>query len=303
MSPARCALVLVVMLAAIPSSAAAQVSKPILHKVDRGDSLELLAAEYYGSRHHAIFIMKANRMTHSRPLKPGETLNIPISVDVTVRVGDTLDGLAATHLGDERRASFLAEFNQLDPADSVAAGQKIIIPFHVTHTAEGKVTLRDLSLAYFGSAKYKKLLGDYNFLSSSTVGKGQKVIIPIVHVRVRPSKLPKLDDESAALATKRREEQEKAKSRLTAAAGEWRSGRYRKVLALLTDIDTDFLDAMQAVGVGVLLGSAYVAIDDKDSARSAFKKALERRKSFSLTRYYHAPKIIKVWEDAGGTVE
>lgn len=285
-----------------PGAAGTPAKKEVDHRVTKGDTLELLAAEYYGSRNHAIFIMKANGMTHPRPLRPGEVLKIPVSLNVTARVGDTLSGLAETYLGDRRRASFLAEFNNLPADATIAAGESITIPLRVTHVAAGKVTLRELSLAYFRTPKYRDLLRRYNFLEKETLSKGDKVEIPIVHVRVRDSKLPKLDKESAALAAKRKEMQEQARTALPAAGAAWRAGRYAEVKRLLTDVDPDYLDASRAVAVGVLLGSAYVAFDDTDSARAAFHKALERKPDYKLSTYTYSPKIVEVWKAAGGEV-
>ena len=284
-------------------SANAQVSEPIRHKVVRGDTLELLAAEYYGSRRHAIFIMKANRLTHSRPLKVGETLKVPIARVLTVKVGDTLKDLAKQHLGDERRAPFLAAFNNLEVVASLAAGASITVPFHVVHRADTAVSVVDLSLAYFGDKSLAKRIRDYNFLPSDEIAAGKTVIIPIIHVKVREGVLPKPDKESQALVQKRIDEQEKARDRLSRAAKEWRKGDYRDVIELLTRIETEYLDAREAIAIGVLLGSAYVATGDNATAVAEFEKALERRRGYKLDPYYHSPKIIKVWEQAGGGVK
>jgi LysM repeat protein len=287
---------------AAPAAADAQSTKMLTHRVKRGDSLDLLAAEYYGSRRHAIFIMKANGLTHSRALRPGERLKIPISVAITTRVGDTFGGLAEEHLGDARRASFLADFNNLDADASIAAGQTLSIPFHVVHNAERRVTLRQLALAYFGAAKYQDLLRDYNFLGGSTLDKGEKLIVPIVHVRVPANRLPKPDEESAALAAKRAEQIEKARTAVPAAGAAWSNGDFARVKRLLADIETDYLDAPSAVAVSILLGSTYVAFADNDSARASFKKAIDRKADYQLPTYHYSPKIIEVWKQAGGEI-
>lgn len=301
----RAALAIAIALAvalAAPLDAAAQPGKQLTHRVRRGDTLELLAAEYYGSRRHMIFIMKANGLTHARALRPGERLKIPISVNITTRVGDTFSGLAEEHLGDARRASFLADFNNLDASASIAAGQTLSIPFHVVHQAERKVTLRSIALAYFGDAKYQDLLRNYNFLESNTLEKGEKVVIPIAHVRVPANRLPKLDEESAALAAKRAEQVEKARNAVPAAGAAWGNGDFTRVKRLLADIETDYLDAPSAVAVSILLGSTYVAFGDNDSARASFKKAIERKADYQLPTYHYSPKIIEVWRAAGGEV-
>jgi hypothetical protein len=157
-------------------------------------------------------------------------------------------------------------------------------------------------LAYFGAAKYQNLLRDYNFLDKTTVDKGDRVIVPIVHVRVPANRLPKPDEESSALATKRAEQLEKARNAVPAAGAAWSNGDFTRVKRLLADIDTDYLDAPSAVAVSILLGSTYVAFGDEDSAKARFKKAIERKSDYQLPTYHYSPKIIEVWREAGGEV-
>ncbi len=304
--PLRHALVAVVaamVFTGAVSTGHGQASKPIRHKVVQGDTLELLAAEYYGSRRHAIFIMKANKLTHARPLKKGEVLNIPIARVITVRVGDTLEGLAKQYLGNRRRASVLATFNNLEADTSLAAGTLLTIPFHVFHRADTDISVNDLSLAYFGDTSMATLIRDYNFLASDTIKAGKTVVIPIIHVKVREGVLPKPDKESRALRRKRSDEQKKAKERLGRAAKRWREGNYRDVIELLTRIETEYLDTNEAIAIGVLLGGAYVATGDNATAVAEFAKALERRGQYKLNDYDYSPKILAAWRQAGGAVE
>ena len=61
-----------------------------LYRVKQGDSLELIAAEFYGDRMKAVFIMVENKLTHARPLKPGERLRIPVNREITTSPGDII---------------------------------------------------------------------------------------------------------------------------------------------------------------------------------------------------------------------
>jgi len=83
--------------------ALAQESDVTIYRVKLGDTLDLIAAEFYGDRNKAIFIMVSNKIQHPRPLKQGERLRIPVTRQVTTSPGDTWETLAATYLGDPRR--------------------------------------------------------------------------------------------------------------------------------------------------------------------------------------------------------
>ena len=51
-----------------------------------------------------------------------------------------------------------------------------------------------------------------------------------------------------------------------------------------------------------LLGSAYVAFGDEESARAQFKKVLARQPEFPVRADVTSPKITQVWKSAGGSV-
>lgn len=275
----------------------------LVHKVKQGDSIQLLAAEYYGDRRHAIFIMVANAIQHDRPLQPGEKLKIPMNREVTVAPGDTLSNLAERYLGDARRAGFLAQYNKLEPSASLAAGQAVQIPLTVSHKAAGEERLADISAAFFATPKNAKLIAEYNFLDKQSLAPGETVVIPITHVQVRRSRLPPPDKESQERVAKREAMQAQALQSLERARAAWREGDYAAVKRDLTRIDTDYLDTALAVDVAVLLGSTYVAFGDTDSALAAFRKALERAPKHAMDAYQVSPKIRDVWTRAGGAVE
>jgi LysM repeat protein len=275
----------------------------ITHRVRAGDTLELIAAEYYGDRRYAVFVIAANRMLRPRPLRPGERLKIPVPRDVTTAPGDTLPSLAMTYLGDSRRARFLAEFNRLDAESSLPAGTHLLIPFHVTHVAAADERVSGIAITYFGDNKNAELLRGYNFLDRPTVAKGETIVIPVFHVRVRESRMPPVDEDAAARTAKRQQIATRAVTALPTAMAAWRDGNFAAVKRELADLDVDYLDADTAMEISILLGAAYVAIDDEDSALARFKQALERKPRHSVSRYWFSPRVREVWGRAGGRID
>ena len=291
-----------VVIVGVVAPARGDAPESIEHKVRKGDTLELLAAEYYGDRNHQIFIMVANEMQHPRALVAGEKLKVPASREVIADVGDTFDNVAAAYLGDARRGRFLAAFNGVGADESLAAGTLLSIPFQITHTAAGNERLADISAAYFGDNKNAALLRDYNFLLQDTLAPGESIVVPIHHVRVRSSKLPPADKAAKERSEKRRRTQEDAAEVLPEARAAWRQGDYSAIKRELTKVDPDFLDEDTAIEIGVLLGGAYVATSDAESAIASFRRVLERRPSHALDAYRYSPKIRDVWKRAGGAV-
>jgi LysM repeat protein len=297
----------VIAMAGGPRAAHAQdlPNDTVVHRVRQGDSLELIAAEFYGDRTKAVFIMVANRMTHVRPLRPGERLRVPISRDVATAPGDTFESLAATHLGSARRGPFLASFNGLSSDDGLPAGTVITIPFTIVHTAGSVESVSDIAKAYFGDGKNTEMLRRYNFLDRAAIEKGEVLLVPVYTVRLTPAKAPPLDAESRARREHRREAVGRAAKALPAARQMWRDGDFAAGKATLVPLDNDFdyLDSSDAVEIGVLLGSSYVANDEGETALAAFKRVLDRQQGYVLHRYDTSPKILEVWQKAGGKIE
>ncbi|GEM_PF-1145605 len=301
-------LLLVVAIAvAVPRTAVAQndQSDIITIKVKQGDTLALLAAEFYSDRNKAIFIMVANKLDHPRPLKPGERIKIPVSRPYTTAPGDTFETIAANFLGDAKRGTFLAEFNGLQPDDRIPSGTDLFIPFTITHTAANTESISQIAQAYFGNDKNAQMIRHYNFLGEKdSLAKGEKLIVPIFNVRLSASKLPPIDADS----NKRREKQKKAQANaalaLPAAKIAWRDGDFALVKDTLAGVgqDVDYLQTEQAVAVGVMLGAMHLAFGDEKPALEAFKRVLERKPAHVLSPYFYAPKVIAVWKEAGGGV-
>jgi LysM repeat protein len=298
-------LVLVALLAFVPR-AHADSDDTQSYRVKQGDSLELIAAEFYGDHQHTmIFIMVENKLQHPRKLNPGERLKIPTNREITTTKGDTFESLAQTYLGDPRRSTFLADFNHVSPEDSLATGTTLLIPFRVTHTAAGPETLKQISLAYFGDDKQAEMLRTYNNLGDkTTLDKNDSIIVPNFHARVRAEKLPQIDADSSQRRAAQKQAIAAATTALPVARTAWLRGDFEMVKGALTPLapKLDYLDTEQSTEVGVLLGKAYVAFDDKTSAVAMFTQVLNRQPKHELSAYRESPKILDAWRQAGGHV-
>ena len=283
----------------VPSASAQTPDSGIeRYRVRKGDTLELLAAEYYGNRIHKIYIMVENGLDHERALKPGERLRIPVSERITTAVGDTLEALAESYLGSASRAKYLAEFNNLEEDTTLALGQEILIPLRVSYRAKGNEKLRDVALGLFANAKQATLLRDYNGLESDDLQPGQVIIVPVPKLEVQVSKRKPADADSAARAGKRAQMTRQAQEALPTARAAWQAGEFTLVKHHLTKLDIDYLDTDLASRVGILLGATYIAFDDEDSALALFARVLSRAPELTLDPREHSPKVRKAWERA-----
>jgi serine/threonine-protein kinase len=275
---------------------------PIVHTVRPDDTLEVLAAEYYGKRDFAVFVMLANEIKHPRALKPGDKLTIPTAWKYRVVAGDTAEAIAERYLGDAKRAEFLLAFNRL-PADArVAVDDELTIPFHATHVAEDREDLGQIAAAYYRDADKGEMLRRYNLRpAGKPLAKGDTLIIPIADVHAR---LP-VDRDMERREQKRREMTARGRQALQRADTAWAAGDYADVkAALLADgLDLEFVETEVATRISFLLGSAYVAFGDRDSALAQFKHARERKPDLTLRADEHSPKIREAWRRVGGVVE
>jgi LysM repeat protein len=301
----RIAVALLVVTALGVAHAQDATNDTVVHRVKQGDSLQLIAAEFYGDRTKAVFIMVENKLTHARPLKPGEWLRIPVSRDLTTSPGDTFESLAATYLGSARRGTFLADFNGIAPGDSLPAGTLVTIPFTIVHTAAATESISDIAKAYFGNGKNAELLRRYNFLEKGSLDRNEPLIVPVYHVRLSTAKMPALDAKSKARRDHRRGASARVAKALPAARQAWKDGDYAGVKRALAQLepDLDYLDTSEAVDVGVLLGSAHVAYDDAELALATFKRVVDRHATHVLRRYEYSPKVLAIWQKAGGPIE
>lgn len=291
---------------AAPRHAQAQEAlRPMMYRVKPGDTIELIAAEFYGDRGKAVFIIAENKLLHPRPLRAGERLRIPISHEITTAPGDTFESLAVTYLGSARRGSFLADWSGIPQDESLPAGTPITIPFTIVHTAQSNESLSDVARMYFGDPRHADMLRRYNFLEKAALDRGEPLAVPAYQVRLSPSRQPGLDPESRARRDRRRDDTARAARALPAARLAWRTGDFDQVKTALTPLEPelDYLDADQAVDIGVLLGAAHVGFDEADAALTCFKRVMDRQAQHALRRYDFSPKVLALWQKAGGPIE
>jgi hypothetical protein len=276
----------------------------ISYKVRDGDTLALIAAEHYGDRKKAIFLMVENKLTHARPLRPGERLRIPINREITTSPGDTFETLASTYLGDPRRGVFLAEFNNLSTDDRVPAGTILQVPFTVTHKADASESFTSIAAAYFNDKTQAEMLRRYNFMTDKTaLERDESIQVPIFNVRLSSSKMPAIDADAKTRRAVRREAAQRAMANLPKAWQAWRSGEIKQIEPLLFGVDIEYLDSKDAIEVSLLRGLAAAADGNQELALEHFKAVRERKDTHVLRKFDYSPKILELWTKAGGSTD
>jgi len=74
--------------------AASASAKVVVYSAKPGDTPESIAADYYGNRSQAIFILETNGLERDKPLRTGQKVRIPTAFRYRVKRGETLEGLA-----------------------------------------------------------------------------------------------------------------------------------------------------------------------------------------------------------------
>ena len=276
----------------------------ITYRAKDGDTLGLIAAEYYGDRKKAILIMAENKMERSRALKNGERLKIPINREITTSPDDTFETLAGTYLGDARRGVYLAEFNHMSPDDRLPAGTPLHVPFTVQHRAPATESFATVAASYFNDKSQAEMLRGYNFMTDRTsLEKDETIQVPLYNVRVPASKMPAVDADAKARRAARRDAATRAASNIPRAWAAWRTGEIDIIDTLLVDLDVDYLDTDEAVDVALLRGLAAAAKGKKELAIESFKAVRARKESHVLRKFDYSPKILELWKEAGGSTD
>ena len=299
--------VLVVLLA-LSRVAHAQAEDAIAYRLKSADTIELIAAEFYGDRTQTSWIVAENKLAHAkRQPQPGDRIRIPVTREIVTAKGDSFESLAQTYLGDASRAGFLAEANAISIEESLAIGTPMTIPLHVTYVAQGPESLAQIAQAFFGDPKQAAMLAQYNNFDAArtSLEKGESLVVPGLHVHVRAGKGTALDADAKARRDQQHQVTSAAAAALPRAQAAWFRGDFagvRSALGKLGD-ELDYLDARTAVDIGLLAGRADVAFGDNDAATAVFAQVLNRKPRHVLGRYAESPKVIAAWQKAGGHVD
>src|SRR5262249_48142043 len=136
-----------------------------------------------------LFITETNGLKAKVRLKPGQRIRVPTAFRYRVRRGDALELLAQRFLDDRRRAQPLGQLNGMRPTDKLREGQDLIIPFQHVHHADAPESLQAIARAFYGDPSRARLLAEFNFRSLPMLAKGDVLIVPIAHVRIRAVRL------------------------------------------------------------------------------------------------------------------
>jgi LysM repeat protein len=311
------AAALTVMLFAATASA-----KVVVYSAKPGDTPESIAADYYGNRSQALFILETNGLERDKPLKPGQKVRIPTSFHYRVHKGDTLDALAGKFLDDKRRAPFLAAFSNMRSTDKLREGQDLLIPFQHVHRTDVPESLQSVARTFYGDASKWKLLADYNFRSAPILAKGERVLVPISSVHIRAVRLLPVVEKPAAgskvkelppvptLAAAPPKEAQKREAELAEKVGKslavaekaYKDGSYSDVPSVLDKVLTEEEPSeSQLAELFRLKAFAYVALGLDELAVNAFREVLARKPDVALDEATVSPKIRAALERAKKT--
>jgi nucleoid-associated protein YgaU len=303
------------------STANAANARVVIYSAKSGDTPESIAADYYGNRAQAIFVIETNGLERDKPLRPGQKVRIPTAFRYRVRKGETLEALAQRFLDDKRRAQFLAAFNGMRPTDKLREGQDLVVPFQHVHRTDVPESLQSVARAFYGDASRAKLLADYNFRAAPMLAKGERILVPIAHVRIRAVRLqqpaperpvgkvakeppaPQLAAAPPKEAQKREAElAERVGKQLSIAEKAYKEGSYSDVPAVLDKVLTDEDPSeAQLAEIFRLKAFAYVALGLDELAVTAFREVLARKPDVALDEATVSPKIRAALERAKKT--
>lgn len=269
------------------------------HVYQRGETLASIADRYYGNPSLEPVIVAANFLyVQGTPtLAQGVHLTIPSVGYERVAQGDTWERLALRHLGDRRRAGYLARVNNGQFNVPPSQGTVIRVPYLLRWVVTSDEPLFELARRFYGDRAQVQFILEFNGLASQRVTRGQVILLPLPDVILRD---PAQGGADAALVATHAQ-QRGAERELPTLQQYVDRGLYAEAvglgarLAAVPDLATT-----QRVAVHRLLAEAYAALDRRDLAADALRAVIRADPSYRLDAATTSPRVMDAWIAARG---
>lgn len=143
------------------------------------ETLSHVALVHYGEPKKMVYLLTVNGLSDPDRLPSGKRLTIPVVWTYKVQKGDDLARLAKKHLGDPKRAEFLAWLNGVKDTKDLKPGASLTIPFVVQHSVQEGQSLLDVARRYYWSTKPAGLLRKFNGRRTNALKPGEILAVPI----------------------------------------------------------------------------------------------------------------------------
>jgi nucleoid-associated protein YgaU len=161
------------------------------HALRPGETVADVAKAHYGDRDKAILLLKFNRISDPKKIRPGTRIAIPKIIRYSVKKGDTLATIARRFLADHRRYQALAAVNHLNPSQSLSVGNVIKIPIEIPHIVKKGESLAIIANRYYGDPNTFSIIASYNFVADpQEIKPGTEILVPIINLEIDGKSTP-----------------------------------------------------------------------------------------------------------------
>lgn len=265
------------------------------HALRPGETVADVAKVYYGDLDKAILLMKFNRISDPKKIRPGTRIAIPKIIRYSVKKGDTLATIARRFLGDHRRYRVLASMNHLDSSRALSIGGTIKIPIEIPHIVEKGESLAMIANRYYGDPDTFNLIASYNFMANpQEIKPGAEILIPIINLEIGEGSIPMNQLPKPHLLP----EQQSGFPLLEKGIHLYFAGEYRSAVQNLKEALRTGLRREDDIGKSYrFLAYCHIALGERNLGKKAFQKALAIDPGLQLDPTYISPKIMKVFEE------
>ncbi len=161
-----------------------------IYKVQKGDTLQSIAQDFYGDTGRWELIYQANKSKadKSGKVRAGRTLLVP-ALSYTVKKGDTVESIAKKYYGAQGKRNVIYNANKdvIPASRKIGTGDKLVLPVplcRTVYTVKNGDTLKSIAKKYYGKSSKWKKIRDANTGKVSDSGKvkaGRRLVIPAVN--------------------------------------------------------------------------------------------------------------------------